>query len=57
MYSLNRDEGPALIGNMTHVELGNKDPTIEDIAEGCTHKDQILKHRTVILEQCLKHCV
>jgi hypothetical protein len=39
------------------VELGNKDPTIEDIAEGCTHKDQILKHRTVILESCLKYCV
>ncbi|GHT71137.1 hypothetical protein FACS1894110_23740 [Spirochaetia bacterium] len=57
MYSLNKDEGPALIGNMTHVELGAKDPTIEDIAEGCTHKDQILKHRTVILESCLKHCV
>jgi hypothetical protein len=56
MYSLNKDEGPGLIGNMTHVELGDKDPTLEDIAEGCTHKDQILKHRTVILEQCLKHC-
>ncbi|MDR3145320.1 MAG: 4Fe-4S binding protein [Treponema sp.] len=56
MYSLNKDEGPAMIGNMTHVELGNQDPSLEDIAEGCTHKDQILKHRTVILEPCLKHC-
>ena len=56
MYSLNKDEGPGMIGNTTHVELGDKDPTLEDIAEGCTHKDQILKHRTVILEPCLKHC-
>ena len=56
MYSLNKDEGPRFIGNTTHVELGDTDPTIEDIAEACTQKDHIMKRRTVILEQCLKHC-
>jgi epoxyqueuosine reductase QueG len=56
MYALNKDEGPELIGNMTHVEPARPEPSLDDIAEACTHKDQILKHRTVILEQCLKHC-
>ncbi len=56
-YSLTSAEGPALIGNMTHVDLPHAgEPTLEEIAEACTHKDEILKHRTVILEPCLKHC-
>ncbi|MDR1588525.1 MAG: hypothetical protein LBS57_13810, partial [Treponema sp.] len=56
MYSLNKDEGPALIGDMTHVDLGTGDPLLNDIAEACTHKDQILKQRSVILEKCLLNC-
>jgi epoxyqueuosine reductase QueG len=56
-YSLTSAEGPALIGNMTHVDLpGDGEPTLEQIAQACTHKDEILKHRTVILEPCLRHC-
>lgn len=56
-YSLTAAEGPALIGNMTHVDLPHDgEPTFEEIAEACTQKDEILKHRTVILEPCLRHC-
>ena len=56
-YSLTAAEGPALIGNMTHVDLPHDgDPSFEEIARACTEKDEILKHRTVILEPCLRHC-
>lgn len=56
-YSLNKFEGPELIGNQTHVEAPERfEITIEELAAGCEHKDPIMKHRTCILEPCLKHC-
>lgn len=56
-YSLNKHEGPELIGNQTHVEAPDKfDITIEELAQACEQKDPIMKHRTCILEPCLKHC-
>jgi len=56
-YSLNKDEGPALIGNKTHAEPPHAgELNIEDIAEACSLKDEIMKHRTVILEPCIRYC-
>lgn len=55
-YSLNPDEGPALIGNNTQVEIPTGEITVEMVAEACKSKDPIMKSRTCILEPCLKHC-
>ena len=56
-YSLHKDEGPALIGNKTHVEVPHEgEVTIEELAEACTMKDEVMKKRTVILEPCLRYC-
>ena len=55
-YSLAGAEGPRLIGNDTNVPVPHGgELSIDEICEACTHKDEILKHRTVILEPCLKH--
>ena len=55
-YSLNKNEGPEFIGNMTNVEAPAGDVTAEDIAAACDTKDQLFKRRSVILERCLKEC-
>lgn len=56
-YSLNKDEGPELIGNKTNViPPHDGELTIQEIAEGCVFKDEVMKKRTVILEPCLRHC-
>ena len=55
-YSLVPEEGPALIGNNTHVEAPEGEITIEILAQACAGKDPILKCRTCILEPCLKRC-
>ncbi len=55
-YSLNRDEGPILIGNLTHVAAPETPVTIEDLALACELKDPVLKHRSCILEPCLRRC-
>lgn len=55
-YSLCPEEGPALIGNTTKVEAPAGDITIEQLADACTKKDQVMKQRTCILETCLRNC-
>ena len=53
---MSKDAGPALIGNNTDVKLPEGDIGIEDIARACEQKDPIMKHRTCILETCMRHC-
>ncbi|MFA4944598.1 MAG: hypothetical protein WC789_07845 [Lentisphaeria bacterium] len=55
-YSLCADEGPGLIGNDTQVTPPQGRITIADIAEGCAHKDPVMKTRTCVLETCLRQC-
>lgn len=56
-YSLHKDEGPAMIGNTTHVVPAHDgEVSIEELAEACGLKDEIMKKRTVILEPCLRFC-
>jgi epoxyqueuosine reductase len=55
-YSLHPDEGPALIGTQTPLPPPNGAITIGDIAAGCAAKDPVMKHRTCIIEPCLRHC-
>lgn len=55
-YALCPEEGPALIGNKTNVPKPEGPITIEMIAEGCAHRDPIMKSRPCILETCLKMC-
>ncbi len=55
-YALCKEEGPALIGNKTDVPKPEGNITIEMIAEGCAHRDPIMKSRPCILETCLKVC-
>lgn len=55
-YSLAPQEGPALIGNKTHVEVPKGEITIDMLADACSSKDPIMKCRTCILEPCLRQC-
>ncbi len=56
-YSLSPVAGPALIGNNTKVPIPHDgELTITELAQGCENKDMILKHRTCILEPCLRYC-
>ena len=55
-YSLSKDEGPELIGNMIDVKAPEGEVSIQDIIIACNTKDQVFKHRTVVLERCLKEC-
>ena len=55
-YSLCSEEGPGLIGSITHVQVPDGALTIADVAEACKAKDPIMKSRTCILERCLRHC-
>ncbi len=55
-YSLHADEGPALIGTRTPPPPPAGAVSIADIAAGCAAKDPVMKHRTCILEPCLRHC-
>lgn len=55
-YSLCPEEGPALIGNNTKVEAPDGNVSIEQLAEACSQKDQVMKQRTCILESCLINC-
>lgn len=57
-YSLHKEEGPALIGNKTHVEPPHEGKlSIAEVAEACERKDEVMKKRTVILEPCLRFCM
>ena len=55
-YSLHPDEGPAIIGSITNPKIPKGDITIEQLADGCSQKDPIMKSRTCILEPCLRNC-
>lgn len=55
-YSLCAEEGPGLIGNNTKITPPKGKLTIADIAEGCSHKDPVMKTRTCVLETCLRQC-
>lgn len=55
-YGLCPEEGPALIGNNTHIEVPNGKISIEELAKACESKDEIMKTRTCILETCLRQC-
>jgi epoxyqueuosine reductase len=55
-YSLHPDEGPALIGACTPVAPPAGEIGLADLAAACAAKDPVMKHRTCILEPCLRHC-